>query len=120
MCVVYLHNICKRQAGSTGAGGGGVGGGAIFSKPKKLSGQSPVWRKYTRMTIKMGSRSPIHSQIFASCYLCKLVQDYYKYRNSFNIITSNFKSHSYFQIFGHLAFEGQRPSGRKFEIKSDF
>ena len=60
--------------------------GTIFSKPKKMSGQTPVWRKYTQMTFKMGSRSPYHSQVFASCHLCKLVQDYYKYRNSFNII----------------------------------
>ena len=58
----------------------------IFSKPKKMSGQTPVWKKYTEMTFKMGSRSPNHSQIFASCHLCKLVQDYYKHRNSFNII----------------------------------
>ena len=35
---------------------------------------------YTKMTFKMGSRSPDHSQIFASCHLCKLVQDYYKYK----------------------------------------
>ena len=35
---------------------------------------------YTQMTFKMGSRSPDHSQIFASCHLCKLVQDYYKYK----------------------------------------
>ena len=58
----------------------------IFSKPKKMSGQTPVWKKYTEMTFKMGLRSPNHSQIFASYHLCKLVQDYYKYRNSYNII----------------------------------
>ena len=74
------------MGGGRGGGGAGGGGGAIFSKPKKLSGQSLVWRKYSQMTFKMGSRSPNHSQIFASCHLCKLVQDYYKYRKSFNII----------------------------------
>ena len=42
-----------------------------------MSGQTPVLKKYTQMTLKMGSRSPNHSQIFASCHLCKLVQDYY-------------------------------------------
>ena len=42
--------------------------------------------KYAQMTFKMGSMSANDSQIFASCHLCKLVQDYYKYRNSFNII----------------------------------
>ena len=42
--------------------------------------------KYTQMTFKIGSSSANHSQIFASGHLCKLVQDYYKYRNSFNII----------------------------------
>ena len=51
-----------------------------------MSGQTPVWKKYTQMTFKMGSRSHNNSQIFASCHLCKLVQNYYKYRNSFNII----------------------------------
>ena len=69
-------------SGKLGQGGGGT----IFSKPKKMSGQTPVWKKYTQMAFKMGSRSPNHSQIFASCHLCKLVQDYYKYRNSFNSI----------------------------------
>ena len=51
-----------------------------------MSGQPPVWKKYTQMTFKIGSGSPNHSQIFASCHLCKLVQDYYKYRNNYNII----------------------------------
>ena len=77
-CIVYLHNICKREAGSRG--------GTIFSKPNKMNGQTQVWKKYTQITFKMGSRSPNHSQMFASCHLCKLVQDYHKYRNSFNII----------------------------------
>ena len=67
-------------------GEAGSRGGMIFSKPKKMSGQTPVWKKYTQLSFKMGSRSPNHSHIFASCHLCKLVQDYYKYRNSFNII----------------------------------
>ena len=58
----------------------------MFNKPQKMSGQTPVLKKYTQMTFKMGSSSPNHSQIFASCHLCKLVQDYYKYRNSFNSI----------------------------------
>ena len=35
--VVYLHNICKREAGSSW--------GTIFSKPKKMCGQNPVWKK---------------------------------------------------------------------------
>ena len=70
-------------SGKLGQGGGG---GAIFSKPQKMSGQTPVWKKYTLMTFKMGSRSPNHSQIFASCHLCKLVQDNFKYRNNFNSI----------------------------------
>ena len=43
-------------------------------------------KKYTQATFKMGSRSPNHSQIFASCHLCKLVQDYYKYRNSLTLL----------------------------------
>ena len=50
------------------------------------SGQTPVWKKYTLVTFKMGSGSPNHSQIFTSCHLCKFVQDYYKYKNNFNII----------------------------------
>ena len=33
---IYLHNICKQEAGSSGA--------AIFSKPKKICGQNPVWK----------------------------------------------------------------------------
>ena len=44
-------------------------GGTIFSKSQKMSGQTPVWKKYTQMTFKMGSWSPNHSQIFASCHL---------------------------------------------------
>ena len=39
-----------------------------------MSGQTPVWKKNIQMTTsKMRSRSPNHSQIFASCHLCKLV-----------------------------------------------
>ena len=41
--------------------------------------------KYTQMTFKMGSRSPNHSQIFASCHLCKLVQDNYTSRKLLRI-----------------------------------
>ena len=55
----------------------GEGVGTIFSKPKKMSGQNPVWKKFTQMTLKMGSMSHNHCQIFASCHLCKSVQDYY-------------------------------------------
>ena len=61
-------------------------GGTIFSKPKKMSGHIPVCKKHTQMTFKMGSVSPNYSQVFALCHLCKLVEDYYKYRNRFNII----------------------------------
>ena len=39
--------MCKREAGSRG-------GGTIFSKPKKMSGQTPVLKKYAQMTFKMG------------------------------------------------------------------
>ena len=46
MYIVYLHTVCKQEAGSSGVGGGGV----IFSKPQKMSGQTPVWKKYTQMT----------------------------------------------------------------------
>ena len=55
----------------------GEGVGKIFSKPKKMSGQNPVWKKFTQMTLKMGSMSHNHCQIFASCHLCKSVEDYY-------------------------------------------
>ena len=34
----------------------------------------------------MGSRSHNHCQIFAACHLCKLVQDYYKYRNKLTLL----------------------------------
>ena len=70
-------------SGKLGQGrGGGLGRveGALFSKPKKMNGQTPVWKKKnTQMTFKMGSMSLNHSQLFA-------LQDYYKYRNNFNII----------------------------------
>ena len=33
--------------------------------------------KYTQMNFKMGSSSHNHSQIFTSCHLRKLVQEYY-------------------------------------------
>ena len=35
---------------------------------------------------EMRSSSHNHCQIFAVCTLCKSVQDYYIYRNSFNIM----------------------------------
>ena len=38
------------------------------------------------MTLKMGSLSHNHCQIFSECHLCKLVQDYYKYRNSLTLL----------------------------------
>ena len=38
------------------------------------------------MTLKMGSRSYNHCQIFAACHLCKLVQDDYKYKNSLTLL----------------------------------
>ena len=60
-------------SGKLGQGGGEVG--TIFSKPQKMSFQTPVWKQYTQMNFKIGSRSHNHSQIFASCHLCKLVQD---------------------------------------------
>ena len=64
----------------------GEGGwGAILSKPKKMRGQNSVWKKYTKMTLKMRSRSHNHRQIFASCHLWISVQHYYKY-----IIATNF------------------------------
>ena len=40
-----------------------------------MIGQTPVGKKYTQMTFKMGPRSPYHSHIFASCHLslkCKI------------------------------------------------
>ena len=48
--IIYLHNICKREAGSRGLGlglGHGGGAGAIFSKPMKVCGQNTVGKKYT-------------------------------------------------------------------------
>ena len=71
--VLSIYTICVSGKLVQGVGGRGT----IFSKPKKMSGQTPEWKKYIQMTFKMGSRSPNHSQIFASCHLCKLVQDYY-------------------------------------------
>ena len=59
---------------------------AILSKPKKMRGQNSVWKKYTKMTLKMRSRSHNHRQIFASCHLWISVQYYYKYINKYNII----------------------------------
>ena len=42
--------------------------------------------KYTQIAFKMGSRSPNHSQIFASCHVCKLVQYYYKYKKVLTLL----------------------------------
>ena len=40
--IVYLHSICKREAGSGQEEEEG-GGETIFSKPKKMCGQNPPW-----------------------------------------------------------------------------
>ena len=45
-----------------------------------MCGQNPVWGKINDQTLKMGSRSHNHCQIFAACHLCRLAQDYYKHR----------------------------------------
>ena len=42
--------------------------------------------KYTQMTLKMGSMSHNRCHMFATCHLCKSVQDYYKYGDSSNIL----------------------------------
>ena len=34
--ILSIYSICKRKAGSTRA---------IFGKPRKMSGQNPVWKK---------------------------------------------------------------------------
>ena len=36
--------------------------GTIFTSPKNMCGQNPVWKEYTKMTLKMRSRSHNHCQ----------------------------------------------------------
>ena len=96
--MVYLHNICKREAGSrwegAGAGGGGLWERTMFSTTKKMCGQNPVWnkkqtnkqKKKNLNDLENGSRSHNHCQICHLCHLCKLVQDYNKYRNSLTLL----------------------------------